>query len=190
MLKTGQFAENSLGLVTSVGNQIAGSAVFGLPLASGLFAQASCPLDTGQDYIFSLPFDETGGATSAQTGVALANSIADANAQTNGANQTAYVNVSFFDQNGNAIPVPAGEVPVEILPFGGHESFMLDTKYPQIIGQKGTVVFTGRDSSANPYIIKVLGLRATDTTFTSITPIVPCNPQVYNNTGQYAGCGN
>jgi len=190
VLTTGQFAQNSLGLVTSVGNQIAGSAVFSLGLASGVFAQASCPLDTGQDYIFMLPFDETGGATSARTGVALANSVADGAAQTNGANQTAYINVSFFDDSGNAIPVPALQVPVEILPYGQHESFMLDDKYPQIIGKKGTAVFTGADSSGtNPYIIKVLGLRATNTTFTSITPIVPCNPQVYN-TGQYVGCGN
>ena len=67
VLVTSGFAQNSLGQLTSVGNQIAGSAVFGLPLASGLFAQASCPLDTGQDHIFVLPFDETGGATSAQT---------------------------------------------------------------------------------------------------------------------------
>jgi hypothetical protein len=190
VLVTGQFSESSVtGAVTAIGNQIAGSAVFGIPLVSGIFAQASCPLDTGQDYIFILPFDETGDAASAQTGVALANSVADGAAQTNGPGQTAYVNVSVYDNNGNLLPVPAGEVPVEILPYGGHESFLLDQKYPQVIGTKGTVVFTGGDAGSNPYIIKVLGLRATNNTYTSITPIVPCNPQVYSN-GQYAGCSN
>jgi len=193
---TSEFSESgTTGIVSSVGNQIAGSAVFTIPLSSGLLASASCPLDTGQDYIITLPFDETVDATSAQTGVALANSFSpsDVASDKNGVGATAYIHVAFYDQNGNAIPIPAGQVDTIILPFGAHTSFMLDTQYPQIIGQQGTVVFTGTDS-VNPYIIKVLGLRATPNMFTSITPIIPCNPYVYPSgtayAGQYGGCQN
>jgi hypothetical protein len=153
---------------------VAGSAVFSIPLASGVVAQASCPLDTGIDYILELPFDETGDATSAQTGLALANSPLDAPYEPLKTTETAYVNVAFFDQNGNAIPTPPGQVDTTILPPGGHTAFMLDQTYPQIKGQRGTAVFTTLDANGYNYIVKVLGLRATPTTFTSITPIVPC----------------
>lgn len=170
--------------------QVAGSSVFTLPLSSGLLASASCPLDTGEDYIIALPFDETGDAVSAQTGVALANSVAteQVQGQPYGTGETAYINISFLDENGNAIPTPAGQVDTVILPFGQHTSFMLDSQYPQIIGQKGTVIFKGSDQYGNYYDVNVLGLRATSTQFTSITPMVPCN-FTYSPT-QGSGCTN
>jgi len=189
VVATGQFGETETGVVTALGNQIAGSAVFSIPLSSGVVASASCPLDTGEDYIVAIPFDESGDATSAQTGLAIANSLYDAEYQPNGVGETAYVQVSIRDQNGNQIPIPAGQVDTIILPFGQHTAFMLDQQYPQIKGQKGTVVFTGTDSSGYGYAIKVLGLRATATTYTSITPIIPCNITV-SGTGVNQGCSN
>jgi hypothetical protein len=189
VLVTAQFAESATtGVVQALGNQIAGSAVFTIPLASGVLASASCPLDTSQDYIITLPFDETGDATSAQTGVAIANSLApiDQASQHSGTGGFAYIHVAFYDQNGNPIPIPAGQSNTILLANGAHTSFLLDQQYPQIIGQQGTVVFTGTDS-VNPYIIKVLGLRATANSFTSITPIIPCNLYVYPAGTQYAG---
>jgi hypothetical protein len=171
-------------LSTSTSVQIAGSVVFGLTLSNGIFAQASVPLDTGEDSIFGLPFDETGDAASAQTGVALANSSLDGQYQPLGVGETALIQVSFFDQNGYQTSL--GTI---TLPFGSHTAFMLDTKYPQLVGQKGTVLFVGADASNYFYYIRVLGIHATPTTYTSITPLVPCNPQ-FNSAGQYLGCGN
>ena len=189
VLSTTQFSETSTGIVTSLGTQIAGSAVFSIPLPGAPTAQASGPLDTGENFIIVLPFDETGDATSAQTGVAIANSPFDAKYEPGGAAETALVNVTFFDQNGNAIPTPSGVVNTKILAPGAHTSFMLDQAFPQVIGQKGTAVFTALDATGRNYIVKILGLRATPSTFTSITPIIPCIPETYSN-GTYYGCGN
>ena len=170
--------------------QVAGSVVFSIPLLSGVIASASCPLDTGYtggygDSIIVLPFDESGDAASALTGIAIANSPLDAPNQPSMISETAYVQVAFYDQNGNQIPTPVGQVDTIILPSGAHTSFLLDQQYPQIIGQKGTVVFTGTDASNYLYLIKVLGLRATATTFTSIIPIVPCDFTYSTTSGGY-----
>ncbi len=132
-------------LVTN--NTIAGSAVFGIVLSSG-FVEASCPLDTGQDYQFGLPFDHTNSVT----GVAIANAWLPT---------ALSVTVTVYDLNGNRILAD-----VFSLPGSGHTSFMLTDRYPQLNGVRGFIVFTGS------YYMNVLGLRATDTTFTSITPIV------------------
>jgi len=173
-------------ILQSPGNQIAGSAVFTIPLSSGVLASASCPLDTGEDYIFTLPFDETGDATSAQTGVAIANSHSPNDVAANGGTgETAYIHVYLYDQNGSPIPTSGGAFDTIILGFGAHYSFLLDARYPQVVGQQGTIVLQGTDS-VNPYAIKVLGLRATATSYTSITPIVPCDPTNYTS-GQYKG---
>jgi hypothetical protein len=184
VLATGQIAETSTGTVTSLGNQLTVSAVFGLPLPSGTFAQASCPLDTGFDYIFAIPFDQSGDATAAETGLALANSFGDQIYQTNGG-ETVTVAATFYNQNGTPVTLP----PIT-LALGQHTSFMLDQQYSQTKLQKGMVVFQATDSTGNPYGIKVLGLRATGSTLTSITPIIPCNFQVNSTTGQLANCGN
>ena len=155
--------------VLATTNQLAGSAVFGIPLATGAFAQASCPLDTGFDYIFAIPFDQTTDQTAAETGVALANSFGDAPYQTDGGD-TVTLTVVFYNQAGNAVTLPS-----ITLPLGQHTAFMLNQQFPQIVGQEGMVVFTGTDSKGNAYAFKVLGLHATGSTYTSITPIVPCN---------------
>jgi hypothetical protein len=188
VLSTAPFARASNGAVLSLGSQIAGSAVFSIPLPGVATAQASGPLDTGENYIIVLPFDETGGSTSAQTGVAIVNSPFDAPYEPSGISETALVNVTFFDQNGNAIPTPAGVVNTKILAPGAHTSFMLDQSFPQVIGQKGTAVFTALNPAGKNYIVKVLGLRATPTTFTSITPVIPCIPYIVS--GSYYGCSN
>ncbi|HEV2200796.1 MAG TPA: hypothetical protein VGR73_13330 [Bryobacteraceae bacterium] len=155
--------------VLATTNQLAGSAVFGIPLATGTFAQASCPLDTGFDYIFAIPFDQTSDQTAAKTGVALVNSFGDAPYQTNGGD-TVTLAATFYDQNGTTVALPS-----ITLPLGQHTAFLLDQHYPQIAGQKGAVVFQGTDTKGSSYAFKVLGIRATGSTYTSITPIVPCN---------------
>jgi hypothetical protein len=132
-------------LVTN--NTIAGSAVFGIPL-NGQIVQASCPLDTGQDYQFGLPFDHT----TSVTGVAIANSWITT---------PLTVSVTILDLNGNQILTDT-----ITLPGSGHTSFMLTDRYPQFAGVQGFALFSGS------YYMNVLGLRATATTFTSITPIV------------------
>jgi hypothetical protein len=69
-------------------------------------------------------------------------------------------------------------------------SFLLDQKFQQLKGQKGVVRFTGTDAAGLPYAIKVLGVRATGTTYTSIAPIVPCNARVNPQTSQFQGGTN
>jgi hypothetical protein len=128
-------------------NTIAGSAVFGIPL-NGQFVEASCPLDTGQDYQFGLPFDHT----TSVIGVAIANSWITT---------PLTVIVTIYDLNGN--PILTDTITV---PGSGHTSFMLTDRYPQLAGVQGFALFTGS------YYMNVLGLRATSTTFTSVTPIV------------------
>ncbi len=147
-------------------NTIAGSAVFGLPLSKIPLAEASCPLDTGFNYIIALPFDHT----TAAEGVALANSIGDEIYQTDGA-VTANIAVAFYDQNGNQFLTDTIQ-----LAAGHHTAFMLTDRYPQTANMQGTVVFTSTDSASNAFAIKALGLRANlaGTTFTSITPLIPC----------------
>ncbi len=165
-------------LVTN--NTVAGSAVFGLPLASSPLAEASCPLDTGFDYIIGIPFD----STTAAVGLALANSIGDGLYQEDGP-QTANLAIAFYDQSGNNFYSTT-----YTLPYGQHTAFMLNNQFPQVSGMTGTMVIVSRDPTGNPYAVKTLGLRANNagTTFTSITPLVPCNGG-YDSAGYYV-CGN
>jgi hypothetical protein len=128
-------------------NTIAGSAVFGIPVG-GQYAEASCPLDTGSNTQFGLPFD----STTAVTGVAIANSWLSA---------PLAVGVTVYDLTGK--PLLTDTI---TLPSNGHTSFLLTTRYPQLANQQGFVVFSGS------YYMNVLGLRATATTFTSVTPII------------------
>jgi hypothetical protein len=166
--------------------QVGGSVVFGLPLANLPLAEASCPLDTGFDYIIGIPFDQT----AASYGVALANSFGDGPYQYN-SGQTANLAISFYDQSGNNFYSTTMQ-----LPYGQHTSFMLNSQFTETAGKTGTMVITSMDTSAGavslcgsggcPYVIKALGLRANNagTTFTSVTPLIPCN---YNST---YGCTN
>ena len=132
-------------LITS--NTVAGSAVFGIPL-NGQFVEASCPLDTGADAQFGLPFD----STTAVTGVALANSWLST---------PLTVGVTIYDMNGNQVLTDN-----ITLPGNGHTAFLLTSRYPQLANLQGFAVFTGS------YYMSVLGLRATGSTYTSVTPIV------------------
>ena len=64
---------------------------------------------------------------------------------------------------------------------------MLDSQFPQTAGRTGTMVITSIDNSPAavsacgsggcPYAIKALALRANaaGTTFTTVTPLIPCN---------------
>jgi hypothetical protein len=155
--------------------QVAGSAVFGIPLAGNSYVEASCPLDTGFDYIIAFPFDQT----TATTGVALANSYGDGQYQTDGG-ETANLAIAFYDENGNNYFSTTLQ-----LAYGQHTAFNLPIQYPQTANTTGTMVISSTDTSGNPYAIKTLGLRATNTTFTSITPVIPCNYSSY-----YGSCTN
>lgn len=160
-------------LVTN--NQIGGSAVFGIPLSNSPLAEASCPLDTGLDYIIAIPFDQT----TATTGLAIANSIGDGIYQSGGG-KTANLAFSFYDGIGNLFFSTSMQ-----LPFGQHTAFNLPVQFPQTANMTGMMVIVSTDPTGNPYAVKTLGLRANlaGTTFTSITPIIPCD-----SNGQY--CAN
>lgn len=149
---------------------IGGTAVFGLALPGNPLVEASVPLDTGADTTWVIPFDHTTSAA----GVAIANSWQST---------PITVNVTAYDQNGTSLFAAPKTIQLK---GGGHTSFML-TNYAELTGQKGIVVFAGPNSSTggitdpnNPSgWINVLGLRATNSTLTSIIPLVPCN---YNGT--------
>jgi hypothetical protein len=139
-------------------NTIAGSAVFGLPIGNGFF-ESTCPLDTGTDFVFGIPFDHTVAGT--VVGVALANAYGYA---------PLTINVTAYDQSGNKLAT----TPVN-LANGAHTAFLLTSQFPALAGKRGTIWFTGADSGGNQALFNVLGVRATNTTYTSIVPIVPPN---------------
>jgi len=158
---------------------VAGSAVFGLTLPNGQFVEATCPLDTGLDNTFVFPFDTTIDPLTGrgQFGVALANSFGDGVYQT-----AASVSISLtaLDQNGNTLVNDTIS-----LPYGQHTLFLLGQRYPQIVGSRGVVAFSGSTSGGSWYAIKAVGVRATDTTYTSVTPLAPC----YTDwVADYLGC--
>jgi hypothetical protein len=139
-------------------NTIAGSLVFGLPLG-GLLPESTCPLDTGTDYLFGVPFDHTTAGT--VVGVALANDYGYA---------PLTVSVTAYDQSGAQIA--SGSIPIL---SNAHTAFLLTNQFPQLANKKGTIWFNGADSAGNPANFNLLGVRATTTTFTSIVPIVPAD---------------
>ena len=128
-------------------NTIAGSAVFGVPL-NGTYAEASSNLDTGSNTRFGLPFD----STTSVTGVAIANSWLPT---------PLVVGLTVYDLHGNQ-----SLTDTIVLQGYGHTSFLLNARYPQLKNQQGFAVFNGS------YNMNVLGLRATGSTFTSLTPVV------------------
>jgi hypothetical protein len=154
--------------------QIAGSTVFGITLNNTVL-EASCPLDTGYDSLIAFPFD----STTANAGVAMANSFGDQGSE------TANVAITFYDQSGNNFYSTSMQ-----LAFGQHTAFVLSTQFPQVAGHTGTMVIQALDSTGTYYPIKTLGLRVNlaGSTYTSITPVVPCNGG-YDSSGYYL-CGN
>ena len=178
---------NCYGYGTGDGScQIAGSTVFGITLGSQVL-EASCPLDTGIDSIIAIPFD----STTANTGLAIANSLGDNAYQYIGKGDTASLAIAFYDQSGNNFYSTSMQ-----LATGQHTAFVLASQFPQTVGKTGIMVITALDQSATavstcgtggcPYYVKALGLRVNlaGTTYTSVTPIIPCN---YNST---YGCTN
>lgn len=143
-------------LVTT--NTIAGSAVFGLPIGTGFF-ESTCPLDTGQDFEFGIPFDHTVAGT--VVGVALANSYGYSPLN---------LTVNAYDQSGNQLVKTT-----MTMPANAHQAFLLTTQFPALAGKRGTIFFSSVDAAGNQYYFNVLGVRATTNTYTSIVPIVPAN---------------
>lgn len=171
LLLTGQGGATTTDTSGNVHYAIAGSAVFSLVLQANPVADAQVPLDTGFDTIFELPFDYT----TAAMGVAIAN--ADSNNQMT-------VNVKAYDLSGNPITLATTSL---VLPGLGHTAFMLTSKFPELNGKRGTVIFSGTPTADNQNgYINVLGLRANlpGTSLSTVTPIVPCN---YNT---QLGCTN
>jgi hypothetical protein len=146
--------------------QIGGSAVFGITL-NGQLLEATAPLDTGAANILSIPFD----ANSANTGIAIANSVGDNPLQLDGP-QSANLVITFYDQSGANFYSTTMS-----LPNGQHVSFSLASQFPQAAGKTGIVVLRSLDSILNPYYIKAIGFRTNlaGTTYTSIAPLIPCN---------------
>ncbi len=139
-------------------NTIAGSLVFALPLGS-LLPESTCPLDTGTDYIFGVPFDHTTPGT--VVGVALANDYGYA---------PLTISVVAYDETGHQLA--SSTIPILA---NAHTAFLLTTEFPALANTKGTIWFNGTDSAGNPAYFNLLGVRATATTFTSIVPIVPAD---------------
>jgi len=120
-------------LVTN--NTIAGSAIFGLPIGSG-FYESTCPLDTGTDYDFGIPFDHTTAGT--VVGVALANSYGYAPLN---------IAVTAYDPTGKQL------VSTTIsLAAGTHEAFLLTTQFPALVNEKAPFGSPARTPQAAPRI--------------------------------------
>jgi len=147
----------------------------GLPVA-----EASVPLDTGLDSAIAIPFDQT----TANVGLAIANSIGDAPYQ-NTPGGAANVTFSFYDQSGSNFYNSSMQ-----LAFGQHTAFVLANQFPQIAGKTGILLMSALDTSGNFFGIKTVGLRVNlaGTTYTTITPIVPCDGGL--DTAQYYVCNN
>ena len=141
--------------------QIAGSTVFGITLGTQTL-EASCPLDTGIDNIIAIPFD----STTANTGLAIANSVGDNLYQYTRQGDTATLAIAFYDQSGNNFYSTSMQ-----LPGGQHTAFVLSSQFPQVAGKTGMMVITALDQSAAgvstcgnggcPYYVKALGLSNT-----------------------------
>jgi len=154
---TAALVEGYAELVTD--NTIGGSAIFGLPIGAG-FYESTCPLDTGTDYAFGIPFDHTVAGT--VVGVALANSYGYTPLN---------INVTAYNDSGTQLVNKT-----ITLASGAHEAFLLTDPtlgFPALAGQKGTIWFSGTDASGNPAYFNVLGVRATADTYTSIVPLIP-----------------
>ena len=128
--------------LTATGN-VSGFAIFDWTTNG---QEASVPLQTGSPNGYVLGFDNTNGI---YTGVALANV----------SNQSANVPVIIRDDTGTQLI--ATQI---VLPPNGHTSFGLADYYPVAASIRGTVEF---DKPAGGRI-SVIGLRAKDTTLTTI----------------------
>jgi hypothetical protein len=142
---------------------LSNGALSGFAIFSNGTAEGAVPLQAQIGNSISLPFDNTGGAS---TGIALVN-LAGAQA-----NITAIV----WDQNGSQL----ASVPVALTDLdsngNGHDSFMLPARLAVTAGIRGIVQFVGNPGTAQVPAGQLtgLGLRAdTSGLFTSIPTIVP-----------------
>ena len=116
--------------------------------------EAAVPLNsTGGTQLF-IPFDETTGAIKFGIGIALANTGAS----------PANVTAAFIDDAGHKISTSTTEITI---PPGAHTAFVLNGKFPEVTGKRGTVQFTSNVA------IYGLGIRYNGTAFTSIGAIIP-----------------
>jgi hypothetical protein len=144
-------------LVTN--NTIAGTAAFAF-IFGGELVQATCPLDTSQDWVFGIPFDNS--VPGNTTGIAVGNAYGYSPLN---------INIVGYDQNGNQIAPPT----IKVMQEGTHTAFAVTDLSPAFATAKGTLWFTGTDSGGNPAYFNVLSLAANNfsLTFTSVVPIVP-----------------
>jgi VCBS repeat protein len=130
-------------------NAIGGTGIFTDRAAVGNSQEAAVPLNSSAGTKLFIPFDETSGSVVFATGIALANT---------GASQ-ANVTAAFLDDAGNPISTAAGPIAIAA---GGHIAFVVNDKFPEVKGKRGTVAFTSNVP------IYGLGIRYNGTAFTSI----------------------
>jgi hypothetical protein len=127
---------------------IVASATFRYSPSSGQDAEAVVPMETRTPSAFVVPFDNTNNMV---TGVAIANG-----------SETAPANVMILARDASGRQVLSDALP---LPVRGHSFFALTTRYPNLVGLRGSIEF--RD--ANGGAISVLGLRFNPSgSFTSV----------------------
>lgn len=127
---------------------IVGSATFRYRLAEGQDTEAVVPMETRTPSSFVLPFDNTAGFVA---GVAVANDSDVSPAQ---------VAVTIRDAAGKELLSDALDLPVR-----GHGYFALTTRYPSLVGARGSIEFRELNGGS----IAVLGLRFSPSgSFTSI----------------------
>jgi hypothetical protein len=135
----------------------------GFAVFSNGSAEGAVPLQAQIGTSISLPFDNTGGAS---TGIALAN-LGDSQAN---------ITATVWDQNGNQLAVLPVALTQTDANGDGHDSFMLPSRLAVTAGIRGIVQFQSNASS--PFTpagnLTGIGLRADPNgLFTSIPTIVP-----------------
>jgi hypothetical protein len=131
-------------------NVIGGSALYRVLVAPWAGAEATLPIDTGINKRFALSFDQTTGAAN---GLALANPSPF---------ETLTVFFTIKDQGGNQYVLDS----FTMAPYA-HRSFVIGTKYPATLGQRGTV-----EVSTTGFQMSVLALRFSGASITSVLPFV------------------
>lgn len=131
------------------GKSINGTAIFRQHTAGSVDTEGAVPLKGSSGKHFLVPFDNT---QSFVTAIAMLNPDSS---------QTATVNISFRDENGQ--PITSGSL---VLKPGTRQAFVLPSQFSGLANQRGIAEFT------SPLEISALGLRASPHyTLASIEPI-------------------
>lgn len=147
----GEAAQGWAEVVTS--QQVAGFAVFTQRVAGRVDQEAAVPVNAGDQRRFLLPYDNT---TPFTTTMALANFAEDTQA---------LIVVTVRDSQNTVI---GQQIPL-IIPVRGHLADTLPQRFPQTVGQRGTIEFSVQFGN-----VSALGLRFAGEAFTSFrTQVIP-----------------